>query len=71
VRWGGANWLLDQHFRARGAVSWRPRCLLPNNDKQFIVVPGAAHSGLHGKNFRTNLHIMQSYLSQPDPVYLG
>ena len=45
--------------------------LLPNNDKQFIVIPGAAHSGLHGKTFRTNLHVMQSYWSQPDPVYLG
>jgi pimeloyl-ACP methyl ester carboxylesterase len=45
--------------------------LLPNADKQFIVIPGAAHSGLHGKNFRTNFHVMQSYWSQPDPVYLG
>jgi pimeloyl-ACP methyl ester carboxylesterase len=45
--------------------------LLPNSDKQFIVIPGAAHSGLHGKNFRTNFHVMHSYWSQPDAVYLG
>jgi hypothetical protein len=32
---------------------------------------GIARPGLHGKNVRTNFHIMQSYWSQPDPVYPG
>jgi pimeloyl-ACP methyl ester carboxylesterase len=45
--------------------------LLPNPDKQFAVMPGSAHSSLHGKNFRTALHILHSFWSQPDPVYRG
>ena len=45
--------------------------LLPNPDKQFIVMPGTAHSSLHGKNFLTSLHIFESFWSQPDPVYQG
>ena len=44
---------------------------LPNPDKQFIVMPGTAHSSLHGKNFLTSLHIFESFWSQPDPVYQG
>jgi pimeloyl-ACP methyl ester carboxylesterase len=45
--------------------------LLPNPDKQFIVMPGSAHSSLHGKNFRTALHVIHSFWSQPEPVYRG
>ena len=45
--------------------------LLPHPDKQFIVMPGTAHSSLHGKNFRTSLHIFHSFWSQPEPVYEG
>jgi pimeloyl-ACP methyl ester carboxylesterase len=45
--------------------------LLPNSDKQFVVLPGSAHSSLHGKNFRATLHVVASFWSQPDPVYRG
>jgi pimeloyl-ACP methyl ester carboxylesterase len=45
--------------------------LLPNPDKQFIVMPGTAHSSLHGKNFQTSLHIFESFWTQPEPIYQG
>jgi pimeloyl-ACP methyl ester carboxylesterase len=45
--------------------------LLPNPDKQFIVMPGTAHSSLHGKNFKTSLHIFESFWRQPEPIYQG
>jgi pimeloyl-ACP methyl ester carboxylesterase len=45
--------------------------LLPNSDKQFAVLAGSAHSSIHEKNYRTLLHIIASFWSQPEPVYRG
>lgn len=45
--------------------------LLPNADKQFVVMPGSAHSSLHEKNYRTVLHLILGFFSQPAPVYTG
>ena len=45
--------------------------LLPNPEKHFAVMPGSAHSSLHEKNFRSTFHVIVSYFSQPDPVYVG
>ncbi len=45
--------------------------LLPNPDKQFVVLPGSAHSSLHEKNFRTVFHLIHGFFTQPDPLYVG
>ncbi|HEX5368806.1 MAG TPA: alpha/beta fold hydrolase [Dehalococcoidia bacterium] len=45
--------------------------LLPNPDKQFVVLPGSAHSSLHEKNFRTVFHLILGFFTQPAPVYQG
>jgi pimeloyl-ACP methyl ester carboxylesterase len=44
---------------------------LPNPDKQLAVMPGIAHSSLHGKNHAITKHILLSFFSQPSPVYTG
>ena len=44
---------------------------LPNGDKQFIVMPGIAHTSTRSKNFELVYHILESYFSQPAPVYTG
>ena len=45
--------------------------LLPNPDKQFVVMPGISHASFQGKNYELCLHILLSFFSQPAPVYLG
>ncbi len=42
---------------------------LPNADKQFVVMPGSAHSSLHEKNYKTVFHLILGFFTQPDPVY--
>ncbi|MDB5805593.1 MAG: alpha/beta hydrolase fold protein [Betaproteobacteria bacterium] len=42
---------------------------LPNPDKQFAMLPGIAHASLQEKNFRTVLHVMHSFFSQPPLLY--
>lgn len=44
---------------------------LPNPDKQLAVMPGVAHSSLHGKNHEITKHILHAFFSQPAPVYTG
>src|SRR6267378_3111425 len=44
---------------------------LPNPDKQFIVMPGIAHTSTRSKNCRLVYHLLDSYFSQPAPVYTG
>jgi pimeloyl-ACP methyl ester carboxylesterase len=44
---------------------------LPNPDKQFAVMPGIAHASFHQKNYRIAYHVLQSFFSQPEPVYRG
>ena len=44
---------------------------LPNPDKQFIVMPGIAHTSTRSKNWRLVYHLLDSYFSQPAPVYIG
>lgn len=44
---------------------------LPNPDKQLIVMPGVAHTSLRSKNYKLVHHFLASFLSQPDPVYVG
>jgi pimeloyl-ACP methyl ester carboxylesterase len=44
---------------------------LPNADKQFIVMPGIAHTSTRSKNWALVYHLLDSYFSQPAPVYVG
>jgi pimeloyl-ACP methyl ester carboxylesterase len=44
---------------------------LPNPDKQFIVMPGIAHTSMRSKNYALVYHLLTAFLSQPDPVYVG
>ena len=42
---------------------------LPNPDKQFIVMPGIAHTSIRSRNFALVYHLLTAFLSQPEPVY--
>lgn len=44
---------------------------LPNPDKQFIVMPGIAHTSTRSKNYALVYHLLDGYFSQPAPVYTG
>jgi len=44
---------------------------LPNPDKQFVVMPGIAHTSTRSKNYALVYHLLDSYFSQPLPVYKG
>jgi pimeloyl-ACP methyl ester carboxylesterase len=44
---------------------------LPNPDKQFIVMPGIAHTSTRSKNYALVYHLLDAYFSQPAPVYVG
>jgi hypothetical protein len=41
---------------------------LPNGDRQFVILPGMAHSVVHGLNRQVFWHAMHSFLSMPQPV---
>ncbi|HXP94667.1 MAG TPA: alpha/beta fold hydrolase [Candidatus Binatia bacterium] len=45
--------------------------LLPNPDKQFAVMPGIAHASFQQKNYLLVYHILESFFTEPVPVYLG
>lgn len=45
--------------------------LLPNPDKQFAVMPGIAHASFQQKNYRLVYHILESFFTQPAPIYRG
>ena len=44
---------------------------IPNPDKQFIVMPGVSHASFQQKNYMMVYHILNSFLSQASPNYLG
>jgi pimeloyl-ACP methyl ester carboxylesterase len=44
---------------------------LPNPDKQFIVMPGIAHTSTRSKNYELVYHLLDGYFSQPRPAYTG
>jgi pimeloyl-ACP methyl ester carboxylesterase len=43
--------------------------LLPNADKQFAVMPGISHASFQQKNYLLVYHLLESFFSQPAPVY--
>ena len=44
---------------------------LPNPDRQFIVMPGIAHTSTRSRNWALVYHLLDAYFSQPAPVYVG
>jgi pimeloyl-ACP methyl ester carboxylesterase len=45
--------------------------LLPNPDKQFTVMPGISHASFQQKNYLMVYHLLESFFTQPEPVYRG
>ena len=45
--------------------------LLPNPDKQFVMMPGIAHASLQEKNHDIVFHLIERFFSQPAPVFKG
>jgi len=45
--------------------------LLPNADKQFAVMAGISHASFQQKNYRLVYHLLESFFTQPEPVYRG
>ncbi|HXP72961.1 MAG TPA: alpha/beta fold hydrolase [Stellaceae bacterium] len=41
---------------------------LPNGDRQFVILPGTAHSVVWGLNHREFFHAMHAFLTMPPPV---
>jgi pimeloyl-ACP methyl ester carboxylesterase len=44
---------------------------LPNPDKQFVVMPGIAHTSTRSKNWALVYHLLDGWFGQPAPVYIG
>ena len=44
---------------------------LPNPDKQFVVMPGIAHTSTRSKNWALVYHLLDGFFSQPAPAYTG
>ena len=44
---------------------------LPNPDKQFVVMPGIAHTSTRSKNWALVYHLLDAWFSQPAPEYVG
>lgn len=44
---------------------------LPNNDKQFCVMPGISHASFQQKNYQLVYHILYNFFSRPEPIYRG
>ena len=44
---------------------------LAHPDKQFVVMPGIAHTSTRSKNYALVYHLLANYFAQPDPVYVG
>ena len=45
--------------------------LLPNPDKQFVMMPGIAHASLQEKNHGIVYYLIERFFSQPAPVFKG
>ena len=42
---------------------------LPNPDKQFTVMAGISHASFQQKNYMMVYHILNSFFTQPEPIY--
>lgn len=45
--------------------------LLPNPDKQFVVMAGISHASFQQKSYYMVYQILYNFFSQPEPVYRG
>jgi pimeloyl-ACP methyl ester carboxylesterase len=45
--------------------------LLPNGDRQFVILPGMAHSLIFGINRKTFWHAMNAFLTMPAAIPIG
>jgi alpha-beta hydrolase superfamily lysophospholipase len=41
---------------------------LPNGDRQFVILPGTAHSLVLATNRQLFWHVMQAFLEMPTPI---
>jgi len=44
---------------------------LPNMDTQFSIMPGISHASFQQKNYLIAYHVLHSFFTQPEPVYLA
>jgi pimeloyl-ACP methyl ester carboxylesterase len=44
---------------------------LPNPDKQFVIMPGIAHTSTRSKNWALVYHLLDGWFSRPAPIYTG
>jgi pimeloyl-ACP methyl ester carboxylesterase len=44
---------------------------LPTPDKQFVVMPGIAHTSTRSKNWALVYHLLNAWFSQPPAAYVG
>ena len=44
---------------------------LPSPDKQFVVMPGIAHTSTRSKNWALVYHLLNAWFSQPPAAYVG
>ncbi len=44
---------------------------LPHANKQFSVMKGISHASFQQKNYKMVYHLLHSYLTMPEPVYVG
>ncbi len=45
--------------------------LLPNTNKQFVLMQGISHASFQQKNYLMVYHILHSFFTMPEPVYKG
>lgn len=45
--------------------------LLPNTNKQFVLMQGISHASFQQKNYLMVYHILHSYFTMPEPTYKG
>jgi pimeloyl-ACP methyl ester carboxylesterase len=42
---------------------------LPNNDKQFSIMPGISHASFQQKNYQLVYYLLHNFFNQPEPLY--
>ena len=45
--------------------------LLPNTNKQFVLMQGISHASFQQKNYMMVYHILHSFFTMPEPTYKG
>jgi len=45
--------------------------LLPNTNKQFVMMQGISHASFQQKNYMMVYHILHNFFTMPEPSYKG